>query len=341
MSSDGWLYGLAVTLETAPGAGNFWDFVLLVNGSPSAMTVRISDAATTGAYSGTEIYVRALDKVCIRITPDSGPTACTCSFTTLYTSTTAGTWTLMGGGSDTNSQRNTLGCGVVGNTQDYRSSVLLPLAGTVKNFRAKLVSAPGNGYTSTLSVKVNAAAPANAPTVVIANLDTYGSDTVKTASISAGNYINGNAILTAGGTSGILWESADFTPTTAGLFPVAMNIGYNGLLDTVNNMYASPAQWAQSYLATIAEMQQRCGAGTLKSFYVRLHDGQTPGAGQYKFTVYKNSNPTALTVTLAGAVISGNVSSDVAVSDGDLLAIYIEPSGGPTSCRVIWGISMT
>jgi hypothetical protein len=256
---------------------------------------------------------------------------------------TEGHYIIMGNGVSNNTYRNTLACGRAANTQDYRSGVLIPVAGTAGNFGVVLVNAPGAGYTATQVVRVNGASPAGTPTVAIADANTSGTDGVNTAAIAAGNYVGTLATLTAGGTAGNSYQSCRLAPTTSGLFPVGMNIGYSVQLTTGSTTYASPMQAAPAFSATIDEVQQRCAAGTLKSFYVRFHDGTNPGGvgKQYTLTVYKNGFATGLAVTISGTDTSGNVSSDVSVSEGDVLAICIEPSGTPNAVRCIWGIAMT
>ena len=62
-----------IDLDVAPGSGNSYVFTLIKNGSPTALTITIADAATTGSVTST-VTIDDGDTWCIEAVPSSTPT---------------------------------------------------------------------------------------------------------------------------------------------------------------------------------------------------------------------------------------------------------------------------
>lgn len=96
VSAPGTLTELDYTVDVAPGSGNSWTLVFIKNnvvqdgaGGTTNTTVVISDAATTGRWTGS-IAMGAADRGCIQITPASSPAGAVLQTCVLFTPTTDG-----------------------------------------------------------------------------------------------------------------------------------------------------------------------------------------------------------------------------------------------------------
>ena len=69
------LQNFRVRLDVAPGAGKSQTFTIMKNGSATAVTVTISDSATTGADTTHAVAVAAGDKISVRNTHSGSPAA--------------------------------------------------------------------------------------------------------------------------------------------------------------------------------------------------------------------------------------------------------------------------
>jgi hypothetical protein len=76
--------------------------------------------------------------------------------------------------------------------------------------------------------------------------------------------------------------------------------------------------------------------GTIKKIRVALT--VAPGGSHSRvFTLYKNGQATGLTVQVAASATSASYDSDVEISDGDTLALYMEAVGSPAATEAAWG----
>jgi len=76
-------------------------------------------------------------------------------------------------------------------------------------------------------------------------------------------------------------------------------------------------------------------SGNLTKFRVEL--AAAPGSGKsYTFTIVINGSPTDLTFAISNLDASGEITTDVAVSAGDLAQIKCVPDGTPTAVYARW-----
>lgn len=71
----GTIKNLEVSIYTAPGAGNSWDFTLRKNGADQTLTCQIAGTDTTGEDKTHEVTVAEGDLVCWKLVPTSSPAA--------------------------------------------------------------------------------------------------------------------------------------------------------------------------------------------------------------------------------------------------------------------------
>lgn len=205
-------------------------------------------------------------------------------------------------------------------TTDAQLRNLIPLAGSLQNFRVNLTVAPGSGKSYTCRVLKNGTA--TGIEVVIANTDTTGVDTTHTTSVTAGDTF-----------------SIEITPSGT---PAATRIRTAIVLDTgsVKDSIISPGGAGTSNSSLIGsgmsgwEYRVRNVipvAGTLKNLYVKL--GTAPGGGNSRtFTVYKNGSPTSLALTISGTNTAGSHTSDpVSLAAGDDISLVASSSGSPAA----------
>jgi hypothetical protein len=70
---DGTFRNLRVEIDTAPGGGKSWVFVVRINGVDSAMTVTIADSATVGTDTSNDIAVSEGDVLTLKCTGSGTP----------------------------------------------------------------------------------------------------------------------------------------------------------------------------------------------------------------------------------------------------------------------------
>lgn len=121
---------------------------------------------------------------------------------------------------------------------------------------------------------------------------------------------------------------------------------FGGQDNALNNAAdeANALMGSYSWLATASanSRKQLCpAAGTLSNW--EMETSSTPGTNPYLFTLYINGNPSALTVSVAGAATQGVSAGSVAVAAGDVLHIVSSrPSGNPTNTPSSrWSIKFT
>jgi hypothetical protein len=195
-------------------------------------------------------------------------------------------------------------------------ATLLPCAGTLSNFWIACSAAPSTDITSTIYINDITATDF---LVSINTSNTIGYDTEHTCAVNAGDIISH----TTNGTD--FWDaykpafSCVFTPSVSGQFVIPHlgngNIGdiqdgtwYYYLISHGNSGYHANENYAKIKSAF---------AFTIKNIYVHCDGG--PGTGKnFYFTLRKNAEDTALTVTLANTYL-GNASADISIEEGDFL----------------------
>ena len=194
VSTDGKIKNLRVKLSGAPGAGKHYDFTLYLNGSPTALTLEIADAALSGSDMVHEIDVTGGDRVCLQCDPDNSPTAVWATWTCVFEGDTASESLIMGNGVDNLLNPAAIEYGQVmgsgtnfsGTENNFRQ--VCPTSGTIKNFYVRLHTDPGtapDAYRFTLRKN----GISTGLTVTITADDTTGSDLVNTVDMVAGDIL--------------------------------------------------------------------------------------------------------------------------------------------------------
>lgn len=356
VSTSGKIKNLRFKLNGSPGAGKHYDFTLMVNGAPSALTLEIADAATSGANTVNEIDVVAGDTVSIECNPDNTPTARYATWTSMFEGATTKESLILGGVGTGRSDMaiSPLYCPIMGAGRDTdglamtptenEARQICPTSGTIKNLYVQLLFDPGtapDAYRFTLRKN----GVSQALTVTITADDTTGNDTVNEVTVAAGDVLTlmVEALNEPSSHAYPQWGMT-FVADTDGESIVISGEGANPL-NAGATEYNRLLSWGMGWSAWDATESQRYQLGqlcTLKKLYVLL--SAAPGDGKsYTFTLRKPGNGQAdgnLTVTITGAATTtGNdtVNED-AIADDDYVDLKCVPAGTPDVVFAYWGV---
>lgn len=341
VSTPGKLSNLLVELDDTPGAGKSYNFTLMVNDSPSALTLEIADAATTGADTTHEVDVVAGDTICLRCVPTNTPTVRAARWSSVFEGTNAKESLILGIGwveLEVTDYCPIMQAHVSGSIVETNTHQVIPTPGKIKNLYVELKDDPGTApgaYRFTL--RKNGVSQALTVTIVADNKT--GNDTVNEVAVVAGDYVN------------MMMEPID-TPSVApfycfGFTFVADTDGESLLLGQSSD---NPAVDQIEYCSLVSTLTQQTWATseisryqggqptTLKKLYVKL--SAAPGAGKsYAFTVRVNGVDGNLTVPIADAATTGNdVAHTDVIANYNELNVKCEPTGTPDATLVYWGL---
>lgn len=333
-----------VKLAAAPGTGGSGKsvtFTLYVNDAPTALTVTISETATTGADITHSVAVVAGDKVYIKCTTANTPTTSRTIMCTSFTATLAGETIIMGSGAlDNGNAGYTAIMGLVGSyalVAEANVSQIMPTGGTLKKLYVLLSADPGtapDAYRFTL----RKSGASTALTVTITANDTAGNNTSSDISVSAGEdvalYIEALNTPSVGPTVG--WGMV-FAPTVDGE-SVVLGCGA-AALDVVATQYAVPcASNPYNWTTTEANASGLFSACTLQKFFVELT--AAPGAGKsWTFTIRKTGvENSTIAVAIADANVANNdVAHTYSVADGVGMELICVRGSTATASIPKWG----
>jgi len=336
MPTAGTISGLKVKLDAAPGAGTSYVFTVMKNGEATDVTCAIADAATTAEDTAHSASFVAGDTVCLRCVPTGTPTARYVMWASVFEGSVANESILLARVYyyGTNVYYHSLGDNVRSTTEAYVRNVI-PTPGAIKKLYV-LSPAPGAGKSRTFTLRKNGSS--QTVTCTVADAATTANDTANSVSVAAGDVVS--LTTTPTGTP------ADVYLTWGLVFLADINgesvvLGANAdLLDAAATEYVT-LPGGNPWDATEANRLVLSKACTLKKFYGALDD--TPGgAGKsYAFTVRQNAASPAngLTFSIATDATTGNdTAHEIAVADGDTLAIQSVPTGTPTARYLGWGL---
>lgn len=337
-----------VNLSGSPGAGTSYTLTFYLNGATTLLAVTISDNSTTNVDTTHKISVVAGDLVTIQVTDSAGaPTARTASWALNFTPRTSGDTILMTDTSLTNADFAAFytGEGSARNTENL-VQIIMPCAGTLKNFYGALTVAPGaaaSGKSWTVTMRkngVNAGSPGNMA-ITFLETATTGNDTTNTVAVAAGDLIS-FSMASANGPAGTSMQGGVvFVPSIPGQFPIIMGEGNQpSRVATAYDLLGGRA----SSQAAEASSQQITNAFTAKALYIQVINA--PGAGlSYAFTLRDATGggaaaDTAITATLDDPNITKKDTADsVTILDGDLLDTKIVPSAGSPAATGNYSVS--
>jgi len=227
-----------------------------------------------------------------------------------------------------------------GNNTSGRNDGLASSAGTIKNLRVRVNTAPGlaaSGKSWTFTVRLNEAD--SIVTCTISETATSCSDTTNTVAIAAGDRLDMSVNPAATPTTTDGGWSVTFDSTTANESLITGSLGG----DTASNGLTSYLPLGGVYIDSTTEANRQFvipAAGTIKKLHMR--NSAVPGAGtSYTYTVRKNGVDQTLTclVDNAGGATCSDTTNSFTVAAGDKITLKSVPAGTPTAARVRFGVT--
>jgi hypothetical protein len=247
-----------------------------------------------------------------------------------FAATSPVTQLIIGGCDDalsTTDEYNTLQGGLLWTATANQMYQLVSTAGTINKFYLELSTAPNSGsYTITLMLNGSAT---DLAVTISAGGNAYGSDTVHSVTVAAGDYIYLRCTdLSASGTPTARW-SCEFTGDNNGeSLILAHSLAYNN-----GTNYAPISHSFRSSSINSAQHYQIIPtSGSIKNLYVLLSTDPGDSPSDYKFTLYVNGSTSTLTCTIvADATIGNDTAHSVSVVAGDYVYLAIIPENTPSA----------
>ena len=343
ISTDGVIKNLRVKLDGSPGAGKHYDFTLMVNGAPAALTLEIADAATSGSNMVNEIDVAPGDTISIQCAPSGTPTARNATWTIMFEGDTANESLILGGSSESTDSTNTEFGQVMGTYSPYSTvendfRQVIPTAGIIKNFYVKLNADPGvapDAYTFT--VRLNGATVGESLIVTITADDTTGSDLAHNLVVAAGDIVTMMIVPTDSPDSVIAQWGMTFVADTDGE-SIVLGGSSNDLDNTTTEYHLLNGHSAQFWSPSEPWRLQLGQVCTLKKLYMLL--SAAPGVGnKYDFTVRIAGAGSNVVATVSGAATTGNSGAlEDTVANDEYVGLQVVPDSTPDAADAYWGL---
>ncbi len=343
VSTNGLIKNLRVRLNGSPGAGKSYDFTLMLNGAPTALTVEIADAATSG-NDATEIAVVAGDSVSLRCVPTGTPSARFARWTSVFQGDTARESLILGvadipldTGATEYSQVMAAFSGLSNVEDNFRQVV--PTSGTIKNFYVKLTVDPGTAPDAyRFTIRLNGATVAQSLIVTITANDTTGNDLAHNLAVVAGDVLTMmiEPLNTPSATPKMSWGMtflADIDGES-----IILGGSENSPSDAAARYYYLTSTEDAFWFASEAQSNQLGQLCTLKKLYILLSG--SPGAGnKYTFTVRIAGASSNVLAEVADAATTGNSGALVdIVADDAFVDLQAIPTSTPTVRDAYWGL---
>lgn len=344
ISTPGVIKNLRVKLNDSPGAGKHYDFTLMVNGAPTALTLEIADAAISGNNMVNEIDVAPGDTIALQCNPDGTPTARYATWTSKFAGAVARESLIlghclepdktvthytgvMGGGNNPDATEN-----------DHR--MICPTSGTIKDFYVDIGNDPGDDPDAyRFTIRLNKVTVAQSLIVTIVADDTTGSDLVHELAVVAGDVLT-MKIEPLNTPLQVVFPSYGMT-FVADIDGESVMMAMNRVaLDDTATEYSPLAgdDWLAAWSATEANQYQLGQECTLKKLHMLL--SAAPGAGKsYTFTVRIAGGDSNVVVAIADAATTGDSGAlEDTVADDDYVGLESTPAGTPATPDAYWGL---
>lgn len=225
------------------------------------------------------------------------------------------------------------------NTTENLTEVIVPCAGTFRNFKVEMGVAPGSGKSWVWTVRKNGAD--TTLTTTISDAEVKDKDTSNSFTVVAGDRVCLQVVPSGTPSTAVPTEwSIEFegnTPNQNFIGGVDNNAATTGI------RYALPVYGGNGFRIGESVLDGQLlipHSTTIKAFYVII--GTTPGGAATRiFSLSKNTvEENSTKITIANPNTSGNVTGlSVALVAGDLLSFRSDVTGVPAaSGRVQWGI---
>ena len=334
--SAGTLKSMVVYASVSPGgATKSWTVTVRNNTDNTLMTVTITNAETTGTYTG-DIDIAAGDNPTVYITSANSPAASVISWAITYETDTDGQQWLLGRGTGLNTSGSYIYVPLYtvagGSSGQY---LVFPMAGTLSNFRAELTVAPGEATARKFTFAINGSSKTLAKSADAD--DTAISDDANNVSINAGDSLQILSTVTGTPATGAFNMGVVFTPTDADTWLLAFSARKETVADTT---YYLPINNYDLWQTT--EASAYCYVPALKITNMYVYYPVAPGVGKsYTATLRTGGGDTSplLAVDVSGATTKANASAEVSIVAASAIDIEVVPTGTPAATRL--NVSLT
>jgi hypothetical protein len=321
--------------DTAPGVGNAVIYTIMKNGSATAVTVTIADAAISATDAVNSVSFAAGDTISIRATTTGTPVSIGVQYWNMLIASSDGSIPMLSGlntpPDNTGTYYGSLTAGHSSSTgwsaTEADMQIVVPTSGVISGLRSRMSTAPGsvNGWTHTLMKNGSA----TTVTTTISGTNTVATDSTHTFTVAAGDTLTirnapvGTPVLSTPCFSMI------FTPDNYG--ESFFGYGTTAAPSTTTTQYEEPLGVGQSvWTNNESNRVMVIGPCTLTKFAVKL--GAAPGGVTTRtFTLRKVGATTALSTVVSGAATTGSASGTVTYTQGQTFAAEAAVSGGPAA----------
>lgn len=338
-------HSLFVELSGPPnGATKTLTFTLYVNGNPTAVTVTITNAETSGNITGESVDLAPGDWISIACDAANGPDAVSAQWSFGFNSDTAKESMILGhcwARNDVTRYGAVCACAAVDDGVENNARQIMPTDGAMSHLYVKASNSPGaGGDTFTITLRESVGGD-TASAVVLTDAETTGNtadsvdsqpgDVLTVSTVPGNSPANTNVRIALG------WK---FTADAAG-----ETIVMGGTSDNLNTganeyNYFTTGRHTTSWTGTEANVQQLCMATSIEFIYGKLQNAPGGGGDQFNFAARINGATGNNTVVLDDTTATGTDATD-AVAAADNLAILSDPDGTPAGGDGYWGFVLT
>ena len=216
---------------------------------------------------------------------------------------------------------------------EYKAWEVVPMTGTISNFRVALENAPGTDNSWTLVLRKNGAS--TGLSVTISNDATTGEDTSTSVSLAAGDYID---IMVTPASDPVL-SDIRYTLMWEGDSSVIMGGYGGGYLDWNATRYYNIQGGAQEAVTDVLSSPMPI-AGNLKNLYVKYSNASGPGTSKNIIcTIMVDGVASTLVATMSNASSTANdTAHTVALTAGQVVSLRVVTSTNLNAGWLAWGM---
>lgn len=346
----GTIRNLKVRLPAALGGGDALTFRFTVNGTPSALTVTITDPATSAENEADDVSLSVGDTLVLSIVGSGSPVSTAFQLTYEFEGSNAAHsihgW---GGPSDTINVNNSYAGLLTGDF--YFSSTpttfeeLCGVPGTITHFRISLAVAPGVGNTRTFIIYKNGTAQDGAggtptTTITISGTNTTGNATFS-LTVAQGDTLRCISSFTGSAANTHASAALVFASDIPNRWPIVGTTRTNQPSNTVTNYLNFYGTSVPD--ATESNRYNLGGVSGITVSGLRVQLVNAPGAGNsWTVTLRINGVDSAQTVTISDAATAATgPTTEVTINEGDLIDLAVVPTSGPATTHMKWTYYMT
>lgn len=339
----GTIKSLKLNMSVVPAAGKTWAATVYLNGSSTAATATFDSTGAIADWTGS-VSTSPGDVAVIFLHPVGSPSSSAPQLTVGWTPTTTNDTVIAtgaDGGTFSTSATNFLQpfSSTSPGTGSSRTNGVFPDGGTIDKLYVSSVApgtaASGKKYDYTPPVNLGA----TTITAQILETATSANDTTHSTAVSAGNFLNFQAVPTSTPTASDAAIGVRFVPSTTGAFPY---INGNQALSPSNSVatFVNITGGDSVVLASESLVQTPARSQTITKLQVKVQTAPGAGGSGKKFTyaVRVNGVDSALTCDILNTATTCSATGSVTVNDNDLLDLSITPANTPTANSIGFGI---